>query len=76
MPLQQTAFFENIVTQEEIAQNEQFLLLPQYFPFLVIGYPLNYRNVLLKYTKYIQIRLLQNCRMMEWVNQSVRKGTN
>ena len=24
-------FFENIVTREEIAQDEQFLLLPQYF---------------------------------------------
>ena len=32
-------FFENIVTKEEIAQNEQFLLLPQYFPLLLIGYP-------------------------------------
>ena len=30
--------FENIVTKEEIAQNEQFLLLPQHFPLLVIGY--------------------------------------
>ena len=34
--LQQTTF-ENIVTKGEIAQNEQFLLLPQCFqPFLVI----------------------------------------
>ena len=39
--MQQTAF-ENIVTKEEIAQNEQFLLLPQCFPLLVIGYPFNY----------------------------------
>ena len=31
-------FFENIVTKEEIAQNEQFLLLPQCFPLLVTGY--------------------------------------
>ena len=36
--------FENIVTKEEIAQNEQFLLLPQCFPLLVIGYPFNYRD--------------------------------
>ena len=40
-------FFENIVTKEEIAQNEQFLLLPQCFLLLVIGYPFNYRDFLL-----------------------------
>ena len=39
-------FLKNIVTKEEIAQNEQFLLLPQYFPLLVIGYPFNYRDFL------------------------------
>ena len=33
--------FENIVTKEEIAQNVQFLLLTQCFPFLVIGYLFN-----------------------------------
>ena len=33
--------FENIVTKEEIAQIKQFLLLPQYFPLLVIGNPFN-----------------------------------
>ena len=38
--------FENIVTKEEIAQNVQFLLVPQCFPLLVIGYPLNYRDFL------------------------------
>ena len=38
--------FENIATKEEIAQNEQFLLLPQCFPLLVIGYPFNYRDFL------------------------------
>ena len=38
--------FENIVTQEEIAQNEQFLLLTQCFPLLVIGYPFSYRDFL------------------------------
>ena len=38
--------FENIVTKEEIAQNEQFLLLTQCFPLLVIGYPFNYRDFL------------------------------
>ena len=36
--------FENILTKEEIAQNKQFLLLPQCFPLLVIGYPFNYRD--------------------------------
>ena len=30
------------MTQEEIAQNKQFLLLPQCFPLLIIGYPFNY----------------------------------
>ena len=38
--------FENIVTKEEIAQNVQFLLLPQCFPLLVIGYPFNYKDFL------------------------------
>ena len=38
--------FENIVTKEEIAQNYQFLLLPQCFPLLVIVYPFNYRDFL------------------------------
>ena len=41
--------FENIVRKEEIAQNVQFLLLPQCFPLLVIGYPFNYRDFLLFY---------------------------
>ena len=36
--------FENKVTKEEIAQDEQFLLLPQCLPLLVIGYPFNYRD--------------------------------
>ena len=39
-------FFENIVTKVEIAQKELFLLLPQCFPVLVIGYPFNYRDFL------------------------------
>ena len=43
--LQQTTF-ENIVTKEEIAQDVQFLLLPQCFSLLVIGYPFNYRDFL------------------------------
>ena len=38
--------FENIVTKEEIAQNMQFLLLPQCFPLLVIGYPFNFVDFL------------------------------
>ena len=38
--------FENIVTKEEIAQYEQFLLLPPCFHILVIGYPFNYRDFL------------------------------
>ena len=38
--------FENIVTKEEIAQNVQFLLLPQCFRLFVIGYPFNYGDFL------------------------------
>ena len=45
-PLCSRQVFENIVTKEEIAQNEQFLLLPQCFPLLVIGYSFNYRDFL------------------------------
>ena len=39
-------FLKNKVTKEEIAQSEQFLLLPQCFPLLVKGYPFNYREFL------------------------------
>ena len=38
-------FENNVVTKEEIARNEQLLLLPQCFPVLVIGYPFNYRDL-------------------------------
>ena len=38
--------FENIVTKEEIAQNVQFLLLPQCLPLFVTGDPLNYGDFL------------------------------
>ena len=41
--------FENIMTKGEIAQNEQFLFLPQLFHFLVISYPFNYRDFLFFY---------------------------
>ena len=58
--------FENIVTKEEIAQNEQFLLLPQSFPLLVIGYPFNYRDFLFV-DKICSNRLQQNCHMRESV---------
>ena len=35
------------MTKDEIAQNEQFILLPHCFPLLVIGYnPFNYRDFL------------------------------
>ena len=51
--------FENIVTKEEIAQNDQFLLLTQGFQLLVIGYPFNYRNVLfLAHLSFAQGELL------------------
>ena len=32
------------MTKEEIAENKQFLLLPQCFSLLVIGYPVNFRD--------------------------------
>ena len=38
MPMQQTTF-ENIVTKEEISQNEQFLPLPQCFQLLSVNIP-------------------------------------
>ena len=34
------------MTKEEIAQNVQFLLLPQCFPLFIIGYPFNYGDFL------------------------------
>ena len=34
------------MTKEEIAQNVQFLLLPQCFPLVVIGYQFNYGDFL------------------------------
>ena len=56
--------FENIVTKEEIAQNQQFLLLPRWFPLLVIGIH-SIIEIFYFLTKYIQSRLLQNCSMRE-----------
>ena len=43
-PFPHTDAFENIVAKEEIAHDEQFLLFPQWFPFLVIGYQFNNRD--------------------------------
>ena len=63
--------FENIVTKEEIAQNEQFLLLPQCFPLLVIGYPYSIIEMFYLLTNYVQSLLLQNCRMRERVNNNM-----
>ena len=37
---------KNIVTNEEIAQIEQFFLMPQSLLLLVIGYPFIYRDFL------------------------------
>ena len=34
------------MTKEEIAQNVQFILLPQCFPLFVIGFPINYGDFL------------------------------
>ena len=49
--------FENIVTKKEIARNKQFLLLPQCFPLLVIGYPFNYRDFLCFNTKLSAVEM-------------------
>ena len=57
-PLKQTTF-EKIVTKEEIAHGEQFLLLSQCFPLLA---------------KYVQSRLLQICFMWERVKCCVFEG--
>ena len=61
--------FENIVTKEEIAQIEKFLLLQQCFPLLVID---NHSIIMIFHflTKYVQSRLLQNCCMRERVKWS------
>ena len=60
--------FENQVTKEEIAQNVQFLLLLQCFPlFVIVTHSIMEISYVL--TKYVQSRLLQNCRMRERVNQ-------
>ena len=58
---------ENIVSKEEIAQNEQFLLLPQYFPILVRRFH-SIIEIFYFLNKYGKSRLLQNCRMWERVN--------
>ena len=50
------------MTKEEIAQNVQFLLLPQCFPLFVE------MEIFYVLTKQVQSRLLQNCRMRERVN--------
>ena len=63
-PLSSRRLFENIVTKEEIAQNKQFLLLPQCFPLI---HPI--KEIFHFLTKYVQSRLLQNLRMRERVNK-------
>ena len=55
--------FENIVTKEEIAQNKQFLHLPQCFPLKVHSII----KIFYFLPKYVQSRLLQNCPMRERV---------
>ena len=63
--------FENIVTKEKIAQNVQFLFLPQCFPLLVIGYPFNYRDFFIIWQNMFKVVYLQNCRMRERVKQNL-----
>ena len=56
------------MTKEEIAQNKQFLLFPQCFLLLVIGYH-SIIEIFYFLTKYVQSRLLQHCRMRERVKR-------
>ena len=56
--------FENKVTKEE---NKQFLLLPQCFPLLVIGYPFNYRDFLL----FDKIRSKSSAAELSYVGKSL-----
>ena len=55
--------FENIVTKEEIAQNKQFLLLPQCFPLLVIGCLFNIRDFYIFWQNIIKVVC---CRIVVW----------
>ena len=55
------------MTKEEIAQNEKFLLLPQCFPILVIGYyTFNYRDFLF-FDKICLKLSAADCRLREQV---------
>ena len=58
--------FENIVTKEEIAQNEQFLLVPQCFPLLFIGYPFSYRDFLFV-DKIYSIKVVCCISVVSWI---------
>ena len=55
--------FENIVTKVEIAQNVQFLLLPQCFPLLVIGIPFKYVDFLFFWQIMFKVVC---CRIVVW----------
>ena len=79
---QQAAFWKHS-EKRKIAKNKQFLLLPQYFPLWVMGYPFNYRDFLYfkppadsmfstLLTKYVQSRLLHNCCCRERVKDPNR----
>ena len=50
--------FENIVTKEEVAQNKQFLLLPQCFPLLF-----NYKDFLIFWQNMFKVIC---CRIVVW----------
>ena len=64
-PLQQTTFWKHSDKRRNCS-NEQFLLLPQCFPLLVIDYPFNYRDFPF-FDKISSSRLLRKCFMRERV---------
>ena len=62
------ASFENIVTKDEIAQNEPFLLWPQCFQLMPVSKP-SYIKIFVFLIRCVQICLLQICCMWERVKK-------
>ena len=65
---------ENIVTKEEIAQNEQFLLFATMFSTFSHKVIHSIIEIFHFLTKYVQSCLLQNCRMRERVKPIPHAG--
>ena len=72
--LQQTTF-ENIATKEEIARDEQFLLLPQCFQLYLL-FILSFIVIFVVFfTQCFQSRLLQICRLCEVTGKGSQSET-